>query len=301
MLKRCKPRGFGNLFRVNWGKADVNDRLLVLTCHHKDDPFINISKELFFPVQAGAALSSQDLGIAKDNDGTHISEKNPYYSELTALYWAWKNTSSDYVGLMHYRQFFSNDRPLGFEAKNIARHVQNFVKNRVFRTTPYYSRQRVYYIPSFSHAEGLARDFRAYLDQNIDKYDVFVPRKIYLYGVNVRQHYALYHNNDDLDVFERILKERHPELGQAHDEVMTGNWMYTYNMFITNRQIFDEYCAVLFDILFEMEKVIDIKAKTDYQKRIFGFISERFLNIYLRDLERKGKRLKELSTYFINA
>ena len=51
---------------------------------------------------------------AADNTGEHISEKNPHYCELTALYWAWKNLKSDYIGIVHYRRHFVKKKPLPF-------------------------------------------------------------------------------------------------------------------------------------------------------------------------------------------
>ena len=61
------------------------------------------------PVQAGAALTGISISDLKDNTGNHISEKNGNYSELTVLYWIWKNRENqgraqDYIGLFHYRR-----------------------------------------------------------------------------------------------------------------------------------------------------------------------------------------------------
>lgn len=62
--------------------------------------------DVYLPVQVGKALHPDlDLGYQPDNEGENISEKNPYYSELTAIYWAWKNLKADYIGLVHYRRY----------------------------------------------------------------------------------------------------------------------------------------------------------------------------------------------------
>lgn len=62
--------------------------------------------DVYLPIQVGKALHPDlDLGFQPDNTGENISEKNPYYSELTAIYWAWKNCNADFIGLVHYRRY----------------------------------------------------------------------------------------------------------------------------------------------------------------------------------------------------
>ena len=68
---------------------------------------------IYFPLQVGAAVNKTksgkplSLGYSKDSTGDNISSKNANYCELTGLYWAWKNMSADYLGLVHYRRHFS--------------------------------------------------------------------------------------------------------------------------------------------------------------------------------------------------
>lgn len=59
-----------------------------------------------YPIQAGKALSDIRIADIGDDTGNNISDRNPYYCELTALYWIWKNTGNDYAGLCHYRRWF---------------------------------------------------------------------------------------------------------------------------------------------------------------------------------------------------
>ncbi len=61
------------------------------------------------PIQAGAALSGLRICGICDDTGDNISHKNKQYCELTALYWIWKNDTSSYVGLSHYRRHFELD------------------------------------------------------------------------------------------------------------------------------------------------------------------------------------------------
>lgn len=80
---------------------------ILVACHKKCDLPKN---ECFLPIHVGKSLTSLELGLQGDNDGENISHKNKQYSELTAVYWAWKNLkSTDFIGLCHYRRFFDMD------------------------------------------------------------------------------------------------------------------------------------------------------------------------------------------------
>ena len=61
----------------------------------------------FVPIHVGAANSKVNLNITRDDSGDNISQFNKHFCELTAQYWAWKNSDAEFYGFMHYRRFFA--------------------------------------------------------------------------------------------------------------------------------------------------------------------------------------------------
>ncbi len=75
---------------------------------HVDRPLQNpVQAPLYVvPIQVGAALTEQIVSGLRDDTGENISCKNRNYCELTAAYYAWKNSDAAYKGLCHYRRIF---------------------------------------------------------------------------------------------------------------------------------------------------------------------------------------------------
>lgn len=79
--------------------------------HYKDKQ-LSTEYELpsyLIPIQVGAAMTTNVIAELVDSTGENISDKNGDYSELTGLYWMWKNRINQqdekYYGLAHYRRF----------------------------------------------------------------------------------------------------------------------------------------------------------------------------------------------------
>ncbi len=71
-------------------------------------------QSMYKPICVGATLKDdneinefKNSGYILDSEDENISYKNGSYCELTALYWAWKNSTAEYVGLVHYRRHFT--------------------------------------------------------------------------------------------------------------------------------------------------------------------------------------------------
>lgn len=79
--------------------------------YHKD-PFLKGDYKIPYwiqPIQVGAALTDNRIEKLQDNTGDNISYKNQNYSELTAMYWVWKNRNEEYQGICHYRRMLILD------------------------------------------------------------------------------------------------------------------------------------------------------------------------------------------------
>ena len=62
---------------------------------------------------------------------------------------------------------------------------------------------------------------------------------------------------------------------------MEGHAIHTLNMFVASKALIDKYCEWLFMILGKVEDKVDLKVRSDYQKRVFGFLSERLFNVWI--------------------
>lgn len=101
-------------------QKELHMELYAVTSHLDNSVPENISKEGFIPIQVGAKLTKERKGCQTDEVGDNISERNRDYSECTALYWLWKNTSKQkYIGLNHYRRRLSlNDDSIKYIKEN---------------------------------------------------------------------------------------------------------------------------------------------------------------------------------------
>ncbi len=119
------------------------------------------------------------------------------------------------------------------------------------------------------------------IEQLLEKYDIILPNSLMHPNSNTEAWYSERHHAKDLQIIKDIIDEKYPEYSDAFLHSIKCNLFSIGNMLITKKEIFDEYCCWLFDILFEAEKRIDISEYDDYQKRVFGFLSERLTRVWM--------------------
>lgn len=216
-------------------KQDEHPSIRIYTLTHK--PYEVWPDAMYVPLQVGAAVS-HDLGYLRDDTGENISAQNCYYSELTGLYWIWKNVRDvDYVGTCHYRRCLIDEQE----------HVLNEAQYHTL----------------------------------LQQYDLITTRQVLL---NNSYHFgfAANHNIVALDTAGEVIKELYPEYYDTFIQLVNGPRTYFGNMFVTSKTNYDAYCKWLFSIFFEVQKRINMETdKDDYHRRVFGFISEFLLLVWV--------------------
>ncbi|MDD3921730.1 MAG: DUF4422 domain-containing protein [Eubacteriales bacterium] len=198
--------------------------------------------QLYWPLLVGAA--GKEAGTwHRDDEGENISAKNPTFCELTGHYWMWKNIDAEVYGLCHYRRYFATGCFL---------HAK---KNRILN--------------------------QQQLERRMRNVAVLLPKKRHYYIETNYSQYCHAHHQTDLDTTKEILRRRAPDYIADWDRVMARRSGHRFNMFFMRKAEFAAYSAWLFPILFALEKQLDIRDYAKKDQRVFGYVAERLLDVWL--------------------
>ncbi|MCS8571617.1 DUF4422 domain-containing protein [Pediococcus pentosaceus] len=222
-------------------------KIKVMVAAHKEFPMPE-NKNLYLPVLVGATKNYKEgIDYQRDDVGENISLKNPNFNELTAVYWAWKNLDADAIGLVHYRRLFS---------KGGKRELDNILN-------------------------------KEQIEQLLEEAPIVLPKKRKYYIESNYSHYVHAHPEEPLDVTRDVIAEKYPRYLNAFDQVMHKTSAHMFNMFIMKKKEFNQYSEWLFDVLFKVEDRIDISGYSVQDARVFGFLSERLMDVWIEANNKK--------------
>jgi hypothetical protein len=105
-----------------------------------------------------------------------------------------------------------------------------------------------------------------------------------------------------MDVTLEVINEKYPHMySLANKMLKEEKQSYGANVIIARKNIFDKYAEWMFDILFEVENRIhkDVLLRDEYQQRVYGFISERLMAVFVEYMIRdKGVKVLEVPLLF---
>lgn len=240
----------------------LNAKIIVATHKQYDMP----ADKAYLPVRVGAALAEDDFNYQRDDEGENISKKNPYYCELTGLYWAWKNLDYKYIGLVHYRRYFTMKKTKSFKPKKRLESVLTSL------------------------------ELRELLLQN----DIILPKKRNYIIEDLYSHYEHTMPVDPLDEVRKIIMTDYPEYYHEMRKLEKRKTAHMFNMMIMRKDLLDGYCEWLFEVLGKLEKVCDPKQYSDFHARFYGRISELLLDVYIRTKKLKYAELPVIDIEPVN-
>ena len=176
--------------------------------------------EIYLPVQVGS-YGRQSIGFQRDDQGNNISEKNNLYSELTALYWGWKNLHCDYIGLVQYRRYFGGST--SFLDHNIMRGQE--LENILYHSDIVLPNPRNYRIMT--------------IKKHFEQYDFSLP--------------------DDIVELENAISAISSDYVDSFHRVMGRKKGHMCNMFIMRKDLCDQFCSWCFSVLDDYENRIDTR------------------------------------------
>lgn len=213
----------------------------------------------YLPVAIGEV--GRKLPYTQDNTGRHIADRNSRYSELTALYWAWKQlaSSNDWLGLVHYRRYFA--------------------------TTKTTRSKRTKANPS-QHSLDAAILSSEEINQLLKQYDAIVASPTRYYIETLASHYYHTHDAHHLQVMQQVIADLAPEYLTTYEQTLRQRQGHMYNMLIMPTDTLDAYCRWLFPILDELDQRIQATippghTQSAYDQRYIGRLSELLMNVWL--------------------
>lgn len=234
--------------------------MIIYVITHKDYKHIAKSN-LYQTLLVGADQNKCNEDCLKDNDfEDNISYKNKSFCELTGLYWIWKRSKEDYIGICHYRRYFATSGRFGR-----------------------------FHLLTYKKAFEILKNNNIILPLR----DQDLPKN----AGTIKEDFAYFHDANVWEKCEKIISEKTPEL--LNDFIWFENQKkgFYYNMMICKKELFDQYCEWLFPILFELEKQVDLSQYDAYNQRMFGFVAERLLNVWVHH---QNYKIKELPVYFVD-
>ena len=231
---------------------------------------------ILLPIQVGKDLTDLDLHIQGDNELNgqpcdNISSKHDYYSELTGIYWAWKNLKKlypdvKYVGWSHYRRYFAFD-------------------------------EQKYFFPFIYTLEKEINDYRVNAEKviNILESGRVIVQKRMIFPSTVEEQFCGGHNSADYVILRETIREKFPDYFEDFMYVMRHNKISLCCMFVMKYEDFEKYCEWLFSVLAEVEPAMIRRYSHIPQNRIIVYLAERLIDVYIR---KNNLKTKQFNIYF---
>ena len=250
-----------------------NELIKIFVSHRTDLDSVRVDNPLYVDVYCGAALGrGKDDTILGDDTGDHISSMKPWLSELTVMYWAWKNVEADYYGLCHYRRYMAfghTDFP------------EDQFGNVYFERLEAETEERSGLLNERLHRKIITSYDFCYTDFDVRNVGY---RNVYEQFAEVSV------PGDAWDRAIDLFREFYPEDEKYAKEYLEGAHFYPCLLFVMRKEIFQAWCEWVFPYLFYLKDHISMENYSEEQCRFVAHVGERLLGVFLLKLKKEKPR-----------
>lgn len=269
-------------------------KIKILIATHKEAEFPQ--NEIFLPIQVGKKNAKVKINIQGDDEGENISEKNPQYCELTAIYWAWKNLKEyEYIGLFHYRRYISFEKTTFITrvVRNVKYYISKFPMNIIYPGDNYihwssietnFTKQKQYF----------SNDFPNEMKLSLGSNEIYAIKKIKFSNTNIKTFWSTAVSLVVMNILETIISDKFPLYLNSYRKQMQGNEIHPCNIFIFKKYIFEEYSEFVFSTLSELEASL-LNVNITPLPRTVGYVGEVLTSTFILYKIANGHKIKELS------
>lgn len=230
----------------------LDGAICIAVAAHK--PYRMPTDSVYLPLHVGRELHPENADVMGgdfigDNTGANISSLNAQYSELTGLYWLWKNCNAQYKGLVHYRRHF--------ETADIYR---KHAKDRFDRI-------------------ATGDDFRTMLR----KAPVIVPtaRNYIIESVGSHYEHTMEGASEQIAVVQEVIADKFPEYSDGLRKQLKRTHAHMFNMLVMRCDLLEDYCSWIFPLLEEVSQRVDQTQYDAFEARYPGRVSEWLLDVWI--------------------
>lgn len=244
----------------------------IYAVYHKPD-FL-LKRWPFVPIHGGRAVATQESkdgnmdawqqdwlqeNLIGDDTGENISELNRYFSEISVLYWMWKNSGhlgeNDFIGLNHYRRLFAWSNLE--EIAGPRSYIHHLSDNALSK---------------FCH--------RRDLEDMLVSHDVLAPMPYHI-REPLHMAYKRGHDFSDFQFMLDVVARDYPQYRIFAEEYMNESDCFFANIAVMRKKIFQEYCGFMFGVLDKLLANIRERKILEKKPRMFGYIAEALTGIFL--------------------
>lgn len=252
----------------------IQDMAIFVATHKKLDVDFPAG---YIPMQVNCAATGEHWeDYYHDDFGDNISSKNPFYSELTVLYSAWKNCNADIKGICHYRRYMNNDSRASFNHRHLC-DIKVLGKDVITQD-----------------------DIQIRMDG--ENCDVLLVSPAGPYPLTGREELEKFCYEQDIAAMIAVVEEDFSDYAEALHQVLASKNLSYFNMLVAKAEVFDSYCQWIFDVLGKIEQRCDLSGYDTQHKRLYGYLSEVLLNVYFTKHELKKQYVGIVCPYqFVGA